>query len=72
MYLGSRITRPRSGDQAFQTFVELQLLMTSVSPSGHLTLGPHLMTAREVDELVNTLKQELDRFAKEAKTALRR
>lgn len=70
MYFEAKITKPGPKAYPFQAFVQLRLSMVVKPSDGDLIVGPELMTPREVDELVDRLRSELEAFGREAKSAL--
>lgn len=60
----------KKGDYPVSPFVHLSL-GTYMSEQDHILLSAQLMTDKEVDEVVDSLKGELDEFGKVAKRELR-
>ena len=60
----------KKGDYPISPFIHLSLGHYSQSNDGHILLGQRLMTNREIDDLIEQLKNELENFRKEAKQHL--
>jgi hypothetical protein len=60
----------KKGDSPVSPFVHLSL-GTYMQEQDHVLLSAQLMTDREIDEVVNSLKGELDEFGKTAKKELK-
>ena len=60
----------KKGDNPVSPFIHLSLGYHATSDDGHILLSAQLMTNREVDECVDQLRKELEKFRKEAKQEL--
>ena len=64
------LSRWKKGDNPVPPIVHLALGIYSES-EGKILLGPDLMTDKEVDDLVDLLLGELEKFCEQAKKELR-
>lgn len=69
-FLLSPLRARKKGDYPITSFVHLSL-GTYMEEQDHILLSAQLMTDREVDEVVDSLKKELDEFGKAAKRELK-
>lgn len=60
----------KKGDYPISPFIHLSLDRYSQSNNGHILLGQQLTTNREIDDLIEQLKDELENFRKKAKQHL--
>jgi hypothetical protein len=67
--LFSPLKKWKKGDLPLSPYVHLSI-GTYGSEDGNVLLSPQLMTAKEIDEVVNSMKRELEEFRKKAKQEL--
>ena len=67
-----RLVAPEKGAYPFTPFVQFVLSSYSTDSAGCPCLSAQLMTEREIDERIQSLKDNLDRVGNLAKRALRR
>lgn len=64
------VVRSLKGEYPLSPSVSLEVVAFDRDGDGPVTIGPNLMSVREVDELVDALVVELESFRKDAKRAL--
>ena len=69
-FLRPLITKSRKGEYPIAPFVYLDVATFQRDGDQAVTIGPQLMSVREVDELVDGVIEELENFRKVAKRAL--
>ena len=60
----------KKGEYPLSPFVHLSVGTYSLEQE-HILLSPQLMTAKEIDEVVDQLREELEEFRKKAKNELK-
>jgi hypothetical protein len=71
MYVDASIVDRGKDDYPVSPFVQMVLLEHSSSDDGHICIGPDLMTDSGIDEFVNKLLGDIERFRTIAKAAVK-
>ena len=68
--LYSPLKKWKVGDYPLSPYVHLSIGTYSQTKEGDILLSSQLMSAKEIDEVVNSMKKELEVFRKKAKAEL--